>query len=70
MTVRGPEMLLPSRVFLFFQNKVLFLLKFIFIHDEPLLLATLHYLKRPLAGTDPEGGRSMEIFASKVRIFT
>lgn len=42
MTVRGPEMLLPSRVFLFFQNKVLFLLKVIFIHNEPLLLATLH----------------------------
>ena len=42
MTVRGPEMLLLSRVFLFFQNKVLFLLKVIFIHDEPLLLASLH----------------------------
>ena len=42
MTVRGPEMLLPSRVFLFFQNKVFFLLKVIFIHDEPLLLASLH----------------------------
>ena len=58
-------MLLPSRAFLFFQNKVLFLLK---------VMMNLYYwppfTKRPLAGRYPEGGRSMEIFATKVRIFT